>query len=200
MMVTRKGETRSAILHASVDLFGLRGFAAVSLDEIGAAVGVAKQTVLYWFPSKDELLDNVLLQTSRELAGVIETAIRSAPEEPLARVDAVIKAVFRTAVRRPALLGLMREVSRLEPLRAEKLGVSVQPYVRRATEYLRGEMALGRLRQADPALIVALGYATVTGIATEPEALRAVEWSTTTAGLRQLRRELTEFVLAALRP
>ena len=200
MMVVRKGETRSAILQVSVDLFGLRGFSAVSLDDIATTVGVAKQTVLYWFSSKDELLDAVLLQTSRELAGVIEGAILAARNEPLARVDAVLKAVFRTAVRRPALLGLMREVSRLEPVRAERLGVSVQPYVRRATEYLRGEMAQGRLRCADPGLIVALCYATVTGIATEPEALRAVEWSTTAAGLRRLRRELTEFVLAALRP
>ena len=199
-MVVRKGETRSSILQVSVDLFGSRGFSAVSLDDIAGSVGVAKQTVLYWFSSKDELLDAVLLQTSRQLAGVIEGAILSAPNEPLARVDAVIKAVFRTAVRRPALLGLMREVSRLEPARAERLGVSVQPYVRRATEYLRGEMNLGRLRHADPGLIVALCYATVTGIATEPEALRAVEWSTTAAGLRQLRRELTDFVLAALRP
>ena len=76
----------------------------------------------------------------------------------------------------------------------------MQPYVRRATDYLRDEMAIGRLRQANPSLIIALAYATVTGIATEPVALRAVEWSNTAAGLRQLRRELTEFVLAALRP
>ena len=114
-MVTRKGKTRAAILHVSVDLFGLRGFAAVSLDEIGATVGVAKQTVLYWFPSKDELLDAVLAQTARELAGTIETAIRSATNDPLNRIDAVIKAVFRTAVRRPALLGTD---ARSQPLRA----------------------------------------------------------------------------------
>ena len=44
-MVTRRGMTRSAILEASVDLFGSRGFSAVSLDEIAGVVGVAKQTV-----------------------------------------------------------------------------------------------------------------------------------------------------------
>ena len=199
-MVTRKGETRASILDASVDLFGLRGFAAVSLDEIASTVGVAKQTVLYWFASKDELLDAVLLQTAGELAATVERAIRRAPEAPLERIEAVIRAVFRTAVRRPALLGLMREVSRLDPARAERLGVSVQPYVRRASSYIGAEMACGRLRRADPGLVVALAYATVTGIATEPEALRAVEWSTTLVGLRRLRRELIDFVLAALRP
>ena len=45
-----------------------------------------------------------------------------------------------------------------------------------------------------------LFVAAMTGIATEPEALRAVAWPVTAAGLRHLRRELIEFLLAALRP
>lgn len=199
-MGTRRVNTRSEILEASVDLFGNRGFAAVSLDDIAGVVGVAKQTVLYWFPSKDELLDAVLEQTAVELATVIEAAVRAAPDAPLARVEAVVRAVFRPAVRRPGLLGLVREVSRLSPAHAERLTLRVQPFVRRATDYLRQEMAAGRLRPADPGLMVALVYATVTGIATEPEALRAVEWPVTRSGLRRLRNELIEFVLAALRP
>jgi AcrR family transcriptional regulator len=198
--VTRRGNTRAAILEASVDLFGSRGFAATSLDDIAGRVGVAKQTLLYWFPSKDELLDAVLAQTALELAEVIEAAVRAAPDDPLSRIDAVVKAVFRPAVRRPALLGLVREVSRLSPAHAERLTLQVQPFVRRATDYLREEMAAGRLRAADPGLVIALAYATVTGIATEPEALRAVEWPVTATGLRRLRGELIAFVLAALRP
>lgn len=199
-MGTRRANTRSEILEASVDLFGNRGFAAVSLDDIAGVVGVAKQTVLYWFASKDELLDAVLEQTAVELAAVIEAAVRAAPDEPLARVEAVVRAVFRPAVRRPGLLGLVREVSRLSPPHAERLTLRVQPFVRRATDYLGQEMAAGRLRRADPGLMVALAYATVTGIATEQEALRAVEWPMTRSGLRRLRSELIEFVLAALRP
>lgn len=198
--VTRRGNTRAAILEASVDLFGSRGFAATSLDDIASRVGVAKQTLLYWFPSKDELLDAVLEQTALELAAVIEAAVRAAPDDPLARIEAVVKAVFRPAVRRPALLGLVREVSRLSPPHAERLTRQVQPFVRRAIDYLGEQMNLGRLRSADPGLVIALAYATVTGIATEPEALRAVEWPVTASGLRRLRDELVAFVLAALRP
>ncbi len=198
-MGARRANTRSEILDTAVDLFGVRGFAAVSLDEIASAVGVAKQTVLYWFASKDELIDGVLAVTAAELAATVEAAIRSSPDEPLARVEAVIKAVFRPAVRRPALLGLIREVSRLEPLHAERLRANVQPYLGRVVEYLRTEMERGRLRRADPGMLLALVYATVTGIATEREVLRAVEWPTTTVGLRHLRDELLEFVLSALR-
>ena len=85
----------------------------VSLDEIAAVVGVRKQTVLYWFASKEELVDAVLEATAGEIAVVIDAALRAAPDEPLERIDAVVRAVFRLAVRRPALLGLVRELSRL---------------------------------------------------------------------------------------
>ena len=61
-------------------------------------------------------------------------------------------------------------------------------------------MARGRLRRADPGLVAALAYATVTGIATEPEALRAVGWSVDATGLRRLRAELQAFLRAALEP
>ena len=85
----------------------------MSLDEIAAEVGVRKQTVLYWFASKEELVDAVLEATATEIAVVIDAALRAAPDEPLARIDAVVRAAFRLAVRRPALLGLVRELSRL---------------------------------------------------------------------------------------
>lgn len=192
--------TRQRTLDAALDLFGARGVDAVSLDEIARAVGVRKQTVLYWFPSKDDLVDAVLETVAAELAVVIDAAVRSAPDDPLDRIDAVVRAVFRPAVRRPALLGLVREVSRLPDAQAERLRTHVEPMVERGVGYLRTEMDAGRLRRGDPALVAAIAYATVTGIATEPEALRAVDWRPTPGGLRRLRDELRAFLRAALAP
>ncbi|CAN5510763.1 MAG: TetR/AcrR family transcriptional regulator [Acidimicrobiia bacterium] len=192
--------TRRRILEASLDLFGTRGVDGVSLDDIAAVVGVRKQTVLYWFASKDDLVVAALAIAAEQLAVVIEAAVRAAPDDPLDRVDAVVCAVFRPAVRRPALLGLIREVSRLPTAQADALATGIQPLIERATSYLRAEMAAGRLRQGDPALIAALAYATLTGIATEPETLRAVGWIPSAAGLRRLRDELRRYLAAALRP
>ncbi len=192
--------TRQRILDASVDLFGVRGVEAVSLDEIARAVGVRKQTVLYWFPSKDELVDAVLESVAAELVVEIDAAVRAAPDDPLDRIDAVVRAVFRPAVRRPAVLGLVREVGRLSPAHADRLRGLVQPLVDRAVASLAAEMGAGRLRAGDPRLIAALAYATVTGIATEPEALRTVGWRADAAGLRRLRAELLAFLRAALAP
>lgn len=192
--------TRQRILDAALDLFGVRGVDAVSLDEIARTVGVRKQTLLYWFPSKDDLVDSVLEAVAAELVVVIDAAVRSADDDPLDRIDAVVRAVFRPAVRRPAMLGLVREVSRLPGVQADRLRHHVQPLVDRCIEYLGLEMDKGRLRRADPGLIAALAYATVTGIATEPAALRAVGWHPTAAGLRRLRDELRAFLHAALAP
>jgi TetR/AcrR family transcriptional regulator len=192
--------TRDRILEAAAARFGIRGVDAVSLDEIAAEVGVRKQTVLYWFASKEELVDAVLEVTAADLAVVIDAAVRAAPDDPLARIDAVVTAVFRLAVRRPALLGLVGELSRLPPIQAARLRAHVDPLVERAVDFLGAEMSAGRLRRADPRLVAALAYGTVTGIATEPEALRAVGWTPTAAGLRRLRAELRAFLRAALAP
>ena len=199
-MSSAVAHTRERIITAALDLLGTRGVDGVSLDDIAAVVGVRKQSVLYWFESKDDLVDAVLGAAAAELAVVIDAAVRAAPDEPLARIDAVVRAVFRPAVRRPAVLGLVRELSRLPADRAERLRVHVQPLVDRATTYLGAEMRAGRLREGDPGLVAALAYATVTGIATEPEALRAVGWASTPAGLRRLRDELRSFLHAALAP
>jgi len=195
-----ESSTRDRILEVSLDLFGSRGVDAVSLDEIARTVGVRKQTVLYWFASKDELVEAVLATVSTELVVVIEAAVRAASDDPLDRIDAVVKEVFRSAVRRPALLGLVREVNRLGDEPARWLREWTTPLIERATQYLGEEMEAGRLRNGDPALVAALAYSTITGVATEPRALDAFGWTADAAGLRRLRNELRAFLRAALAP
>ena len=189
--------TRDRILDAALDLFGTRGVDAVSLDEIALAVGVRKQTVLYWFASKDDLVVAVVTRSAEELVVAVEAAIRQAGEG-FERIEAVVRAVFRPAIRRPALLGLVREFSRLAPSVSDVIIGRLGPYAERAMAWLSAEMAAGRMRRADPQILVALLYSTVVGVATEPESLRAVGWQPSTAGLRRLRTELVHFLRAAL--
>lgn len=198
--MARRTGTREEILERATDLFGTRGVEAVSLDQIAAEVGVAKQTLLYWFPSKEDLVHQVLLATAAELTVVVEAAIRATGDDPLDRIESVVKAVFRPAVRRPALLGLVREIGRLPRPVADELTRQLQPLAARAVAWMRHEMDAGRLRRGDPGVVVALAYATVTGIATEPEALGVTGWSADPAGLRRLRRELVAFLRGALAP
>ena len=191
--------TRERILDAALDLFGSGGIDATSLDDIARAVGVAKQTVLYWFVSKEELAVAVMQRVADELVLEIGAAIRSAPHG-FARIEATVTAVFRPAIRRPALLGLIRELNRLPPALSEALIDKVSPLIDMAALYLEKEMNDGRLRRADPHLLLAFVYSTVVGVATEPVALRAVGWQPSTVSLRTLRRELLDFLRAALTP
>ena len=191
--------TRERILEEALDRFGTSGIDATSLDDIARGVGVAKQTLLYWFPSKEELVVAVLQRLADELAIEVEAAVRSAPHG-FARVEAAVNAVFRPAVRRPALLGLVRELNRLNPELADAVVARMAPLVEPAVAYLAAEMDAGHLRRAEPRLVLAFAYSTVVGVATEPVALRAVGWKPGVASLRQLRRELLAYLRAALAP
>ena len=144
----RKSSTRERILESATDQFGLRGVEAVSLDAIATEVGVAKQTLLYWFPSKDDLVQAVLEAAVVELSLGVEAAIRATSDDPLDRIEAVVKAVFRQAVRRPALLGLVREISRLSPASSDRLHGAFEPLVSRAVGYLSRDRKSTRLNSS----------------------------------------------------
>ena len=92
--------TSSRIVDAALSAFGTRGFEATSLDSLAATLGVRKQTILYHFASKDALLDAVIDEAGAELIAVLEEAI-SGSGEGWARIDAVVRSVFRLAGRRP---------------------------------------------------------------------------------------------------
>lgn len=189
--------TDERILDVALDLFAQRGFGATSLDAIAAELGVRKQTILYWFPSKEALLDAVIERSAAELAHALEdTAERAGPG--VDRIEAVMRTVFRFAVRRPALLGLVREADRLGPGIAGGLARRLAPLVARAVAFVEGEMAAGTIRPGDARLMVAFTYSTVIGVVTDTQAQRAVGWSPTPAALRRLRRELFAYVRAAV--
>jgi AcrR family transcriptional regulator len=51
----RGQETRERILAEALQLFGTRGYARVSIEEIADAAGVTKGAVYHWFADKDDL-------------------------------------------------------------------------------------------------------------------------------------------------
>lgn len=191
--------TDQRILDVASRSFGTRGFDSTSLDDLGHELGLAKQTILYWFPSKQALLDAAVARGAAELSEALDRSLeRAAPDED--RVELVLRAAFRFAVRRPELLGLVREVSRLGEGRAADLRTRLGPLVDRAQSALAREMAAGTVRRADPAHVLLFTYSMVIGVATDIEAQRALGIDVSIASLAKLRRELLAFLRAALSP
>ncbi|CAH0144334.1 Transcriptional repressor Mce3R [Microbacterium oxydans] len=62
-----KAERSDAILHEAARLFAERGYTGVSLEDIGAAVGVSGPAVYRHFAGKQALLGSVLVKVSDDL-------------------------------------------------------------------------------------------------------------------------------------
>lgn len=191
--------TRDRILDAALRAFGTEGFAATSLDALAAQLGIRKQTILYYFPSKQAVFEAVIDAAAVDLANVFESEA-SRGLVGLDQVEAIVRRVFRLAVAQPELLGLVREVTRPGSLSADRLATQVAPVFGRAREFLQREMNAGHLRNSDPEMLLLSLYSTVVGVATELEVQRAMGIPPTLRGTVARRQELTRFLRAALEP
>lgn len=189
--------TRERILDEALSSFGSKGYEATSLDALAIGLGVTKQAILYHFASKELLLEAVIELSARELGGTLEEALRGAGEG-WDRVEAIVRSVFRLAARRPELLGLLREVTRLGPPAATRLTDTLDPLIARATGFLDDEMTRGAMRRQEPRLLLLSAYSTVIGAATEVEVLRALGYEPTLRSLVRRRADLLSFLRSAL--
>ena len=193
------GRTAERILMAALDAFGSRGYGATSLDDVAGELGIRKQTILYWYPSKDALLDAAIDRTAAEVSARLERAVAAAGPG-FGRVEAIVRAMFRLAARHPAMVGFLREVTRLGPPASTRLLAALTPLIDRAAGFLAVEMDAGRMRRHDPRLILLAAYSMVTGLATEVEVLRTFGEEPTLASLVRRRDELTALLRDALVP
>ena len=191
--------TADRILDASMTAFGTRGYEATSLDDLARELGIRKQTILYWFPSKDALLEAVVDRCADEVTVRLIRGLEGA-EDGFGRVEAMVRAMFRLAARHPAMLGFLREVTRLGPPSSTRLLGRIEPLIDRASGFLQEEMDAGRMRRHDPRLLLLAAYSMVTGMATEVEVLRAFGEEPTLPSLLRRRDELLSLLRAALEP
>lgn len=191
--------TRDRVVDAALTAFGRRGYEATSLDALAGELGVRKQTILYYFPSKEAVLEAAVDQAAQELTSALSLAAPG-PGPAWNRVRTLVRAVFRLAARRPELLGLVREVSRLGPPAATRFAVMLGPLIDRATTFLEEAMAAGELRQQDTRLLLLMAYSSVVGVATEVEVMRALGVEPTARSMVRQRSALLGFLRSALLP
>jgi TetR/AcrR family transcriptional regulator len=191
--------TPDRILDQAMVEFGTRGYEATSLDDLAGRLGIRKQTILYWFPSKEVLLEAVVDRCADEVTDRLVAGLARA-DEGFGRIEAMVRVMFRLAARYPEMLGFLREVTRLGPPASTRLLERLGPLVTRAAGFLEAEMDAGRMRRHDPRLLLLAAYSMVTGMATEVEVLRAFGEEATLASLVRRRDELLNLLRAALEP
>jgi AcrR family transcriptional regulator len=156
---TRRPKDRKAsIVDAAAELFAQRGYAAVGIDDIGAAVGVTGPAIYRHYRGKEALLAAVIDRTTGEM--LVATEAAAAEGTGLA---AVVRASVEVALAHPALVrAYARERGRAEG----EAAVLLRQRERRMGEIWR-DVILGaqpgldhdRVRMRQQAVIGALGAA-----------------------------------------
>lgn len=141
-MGRRKKESRSAhrekIAAAASELFGARGAAAVSMDEIAAAAGYSKATLYVYFENKEEILCLVALESMKKLRGYLAAALEEGVTT-WARYEGICRGLVRYQREFPAYFKMA-----LERIDTDFTGRDVLPEERET--YRVGEAINGQLR------------------------------------------------------
>lgn len=103
---TDRGMARAqAILRAAHALFVSQGYAAFSMRSVAARVGVSLSTVQHYYPSKDRLIEAMLLFAYGEYQCRIDGMFAAMPQAtPLERFEAAME-MFLEDMKNPELAG-----------------------------------------------------------------------------------------------
>jgi AcrR family transcriptional regulator len=193
-------QRRTTIVEEAIRAFGREGYQGASLDLIAQGVGIRKQTLLYYFPTKDHLLEACLAAAGQRVAEEIAVALEG-PAEPGERAERVIRSVYALAEEWPEFPMFIREAGRLGPTAFERFAGALDPLRERAVEFLQAGMDAGQIRKQDPALLLFTLYTAVIGSLTEASVLSAfVGADDARSSLKRREDEVVAFVRAALTP
>jgi len=150
---------RDRVLEEAVAMFGQRGLAAISMEELAARAGVSRANLYRLFPGKPALFREVVRAHSPfiPVARAIAEHAGEPPEQvmPVLAGEIVRSTSGRTGLFRVLLLEISGADADAELARELALSETIGPLV----AYVAGEMEAGRLRRMDPrvALIAFVG-------------------------------------------
>lgn len=149
MAGARSSSRREEILDAASVLFAERGYHGVSIDDLGAAVGLSGPAIYRHFTGKEDVLAQMLLRISRHLHDEGARCVTSAAD-PAAALGALLRFHASFSLSQPALIVVhgrelanvpepaRRQIRRLQRLYVEEwVGVLSELMPEAATSRLR---------------------------------------------------------------
>jgi AcrR family transcriptional regulator len=79
----RRAETRAAVLESACRLFGSKGYADTSLEEIAASCGVTIRPIYHYFGNKKQLFAAVTERMEERIVESIQASAESSSEDPI---------------------------------------------------------------------------------------------------------------------
>jgi AcrR family transcriptional regulator len=163
---------REALLAAASRLFAERGYSAVSLDDVGAAIGIAGPSIYNHFASKADLLLSTLNRGNEALWFALHQALASAndPSDVLGRLlDSYTAIIFGSS---QAIAVLVGQVGGLPAEQRSRFRRVQQEYVAEWVALLRS--ARPELAEAPARVLVHAALGLVNALAGGPDVRRAL--------------------------
>jgi AcrR family transcriptional regulator len=153
--------TRDLILQEALRCFAQSGFEGTSLNEIAAAVGIRRPSLLHHFSSKDALYEDVFEKVLSDWLERLDNAIASTATG-WEKFELVVRAGFELFEENPDYVRIMRREALDGGVHLGiDLAAVVKPLFDAAVEYLDQAMKQGTFQYHDPQHLLITGYGAI---------------------------------------
>jgi TetR/AcrR family transcriptional regulator len=151
--------TRESILLAAQRCFADHGYAATSLNDIAAEVGIRRPSLLHHFASKEALYGEVFERSLSDWLVRLEDAVSGVGDDGWALVEAVLNVSAEFFVDNPDVVRVLRREAIDGGVNLGiDMGGILRPLFNRATLFLQREMDAGTFRKMEPEYLLLSAY------------------------------------------